>query len=161
MAFGIDVDDGLLRECRRQGLRVLKAFAEDLPVRTSSIDGLICKVVIPLTVEDRAVGEIARVLKRGGLGHLCVHGSGYSLRYLLRAPTWKLRFYGMRTLINTWLYATSGLRLPGFLGDTLYQSERRLAKYYRKTGLRLSRRTETRRFLGLPVFIYHTVEKVV
>jgi ubiquinone/menaquinone biosynthesis C-methylase UbiE len=159
-AFGIDVNDGALDECRRRGLRVLKAYAEDLPVKTSSLDGLVCKVVLPLTVEHRAVAEIARVLKTGGRGHLCVHGAGYYLRYLLRAPSWKLCVYGLRTLVNTWLYAASGRQLPGFLGDTLYQSERRLSRYYRQAGLRLSRRAPSRGFLGFPVFIYHTIERV-
>ena len=159
-AFGLDVDHGSLVECRSRGMHVLKAFAEDLPVKSSSLDGVVCKVVIPLTVEHRVIGEIARVLKAGGRGHLSVHGAGYALRYLLRAPTWPLRFYGFRTLVNTWLYALTGRRIPGFLGDTLYQSERRLDRYYRKNKLRLWERTPSPKFLGLPVFIYHTVEKV-
>ena len=159
-AFGIDLDERSLEECRSRGLRVVKASAHALPVRTASLDGAVCKVVLAYTDEARAMAEIARVLKAGGVGRLCYHGAGYYVRYLLAARTWKYRAYGLRTLLSTWFYAATGRRLPGFLGDTLYQSERRLARYYRRHGLRLWKATATREFLGFPVFIYHTVTKV-
>jgi SAM-dependent methyltransferase len=159
-ALGIDLDESSLQECRRLGLLVAFGCAEHLPVRTSCLDGVLCKVVIPYTDEDRALAEIARVLKPGAVGHLFYHGAGYYLRYLLVARTWRHRFYGLRTLVNTWLFAVSGRRLPAFLGDTLYQSHRRLAQYYGRKGLRLRHNAEARRFCGLPVFIYHVVEKV-
>jgi SAM-dependent methyltransferase len=158
-AFGIDVDEGALLECRSRGLRVLRAHAEDLPVRTASLDGVVCKVVVPYTDESRALTEIARVLKPGGVGHFSYHGAGYYLRYLLAGRTWAFRFYGLRTLVNTWLYALSGRRLPGLFGDTIYQSRRRLGKHYRNTGLRLRQNREAKTFYGWPVFIYHVVER--
>ncbi len=159
-AFGIEVDRAALADCRSRGLRVLHACAEQIPVKNAGLDGLVCKVVIPYTDEARVVSEIGRVLKRESVGHLCYHGAGYSLRYLVFAPSWKFRFYGLRTLVNTWLYRATGRRLPGFLGDTIYQSRRRLAKYYRENGLRLLQESPARAFLGFPVFIYHTIQRV-
>ena len=80
---------------------------------------------------------------------------------LIGPAAFPFRVYGLRTLVNTWAYATTGRRLPGFFGDTLYQSERRLTRYYRQHGLVLRRRTESKSFLGRPVFLYHTLEKAV
>jgi hypothetical protein len=67
--------------------------------------------------------------------------------------------YLVRSLV-TWLYVLFGVRLPGFLGDTLYQSRPRLRGYNRRAGLRLIEDTPARTFLGLPVFLYQTVKRV-
>jgi len=63
-------------------------------------------------------------------------------------------------LFNTWLYNATGVRLPNFLGDTLYQSRRRLRSYYARRALTVIDEVAGPRFLGLPVFIYQTVRKV-
>ena len=100
------------------------------------------------------------MLKPGASAHLCYHGVGYYLRYLLCASSLKLRFYGLRTLVNTWFYIVTERRVPGFLGDTLFQSRRRLARYYRQSGLSLQKESPSPSFLGCPVFIYHSVRKM-
>jgi ubiquinone/menaquinone biosynthesis C-methylase UbiE len=157
--FGLDIDAGALARCRERGLPVMLASAERIPVADSSLDGVVCKVVIPLLAEDRAVAEFARILKPGGECYLVSHGAGFYLRYLLAPPHWKYRIYALRTLANTWLWAGTGRRLPGSLGDTAYQSRRRLARYYREHGLRLTHEAEAKNFLGLPVFIYQKLRK--
>ena len=159
-AFGIEVDRAALADCRSRGLRVLHACAEQIPVKNASLDGLVCKGVIPFTDEPCAFREIGRVLKSEAVGYTCYLGAGYYLRYLVFAPSWKFRFYGLRTLVNTWLYRATGRRLPGFLGDTIYQSRRRLATRYCADGLRLIQESPARTFLGFPVFIYHTIQRV-
>lgn len=158
-AIGIDADWTSLVSCRGQGLRVLWARAEQIPVKDASLDGLVCKVVIPYTHEARAFREVSRILKKGAVCYCCYHGAGYYLRYLLIGPSWDFRLYALRTLVNTWFYAFTGQRLPGFLGDTLYQTRRRLARYYSRNGLRLLQETLPRTFLGLPVFVYHSLQK--
>jgi hypothetical protein len=140
-------------------LRFYGPRAEALPFRTGSLDGLICKVVLPYTDETHALGEFARVLAPHGIAFVCSHGPGYYLGYLLVAPAWKERFYGLRTIVNTWLYAVSGRRLPGFLGDTVYQTRGRLDRAYRRLGLRLVDDTRSPSFMGLPVFIYQRLER--
>jgi hypothetical protein len=90
---------------------------------------------------------------------LDLHGLGYSLRYLLRPDMWKRSVYAAKTILNTEAYHLAGRRLPGLLGDTLFQSERRLRRYYLSAGLRLETTIPTRRFVGRPVFIGHVVRK--
>jgi SAM-dependent methyltransferase len=158
-AIGVDLDVEALATCATQGLAVVQARAEALPFRTGSLGGLICKVVLPYTDETRALGELSRVLAPHGTAFVCSHGPGYYLRYLLAAPAWKERFYGLRALVNTCFYAVFGWRLPGFLGDTVYQTRGRLARAYRRLGLRLVEDTRSPRFMGLPVFIYQRLER--
>jgi SAM-dependent methyltransferase len=159
LGIGIDVDAAALAHCRQASLRVARARAEQMPIRTEAVDGLLCKVVLPYTDESGVVREIARVLRPGGGARLSGHGAGYYLRYLVSGPSWKYRVYAVRALLNTWLYAASGRRLPGFAGDTVYQSDRRLRSYYSRNGLSLVGTGPAPRFLGLPVFIYHSVRK--
>jgi hypothetical protein len=119
----------------------------------------LCKVVLPYTDERRAIKEIGRVLAKGGVAVIYLHGLGYSLRYLFKPDIWKRSVYAARTIFNTMIYRLSGRRLPGFLGDTIFQSDRRLRRYYRSAGLTLESVIQSRRFLGQPVFIGHVVRK--
>lgn len=155
--FGVETDPDLAVNGRTSGLFVCRAIAEHLPFRTAVFDGVICKVVVPYTRERIAVQEIARVLRRGGTAQVSYHGAGYYLRYLLTERQWKRRVYAARVILNTWFYALTNRRFPGFWGDTLYQSDRRLRRHYRHAGLAVVRRHPSAKFLGLPVFIYHTV----
>lgn len=119
------------------------AAAEALPFRDGTFDGVVCKVMLPYTDERRALAEIARVLRAGGTCRLSGHGLGYYVRYLLCGRLLE-RIYAARTIVNTWLYRLTNRRL---VGDTLYQSPRRLPV------------DALSRFLGLPVFIYATLER--
>lgn len=156
---GIEYDHALAVSGRRGGLWVCRAAAEHLPFASGVFDGVMCKVVIPYTNEAKAVSEIARVLRAGGVGHISYHGLGYSLRYLLTDPNWKRRIYGARTIVNTHVYRLTGRRLPGFWGDTVYQAPGPLLQYYRRAGLQLVAAHPSKRFASAPVFIYHTVRR--
>jgi len=158
-SVGIELDPDLAAAGRRSGLAVCRAVAERLPFRSGVFDGLICKVVIPYTAEAAAVAEIARVLRPGAMARVSYHGLGYKLRYLLTERDWRRRVYGGRVIANTLVYSMTGKRLPGFWGDTLYQSERRLRSYYDRAGLELVQTLPSRHFLGSPVFIYHTLRR--
>jgi SAM-dependent methyltransferase len=154
---GIEYDRVLAVAGRAAGLTVCRAAAEHLPFRSASFDGVICKVVIPYTDEAKAVAEIARVLRPGGIGRISYHGLGYFLRYLLTDP--KHSIYAARSIVNSQVYRLTGQRLPGFWGDTLYQAGSPLRRYYRRAGLDLIREHPSRHFAGAPVFIYHTVRR--
>jgi SAM-dependent methyltransferase len=158
-SVGLEVDPDLARKGRQAGLSVCRAQAEHLPFATGSMDGVVCKVVIPYTDEEKAVTEVARVLRPGGTARVSYHGSGYFLRYLMADRDWRRRVYGLRTIANTLLYAWTGSRLSGFWGDTLYQSERRLRRYYAANGLELVEVRPSPRFAGAPVFIYHVLRR--
>lgn len=158
-AVGIEYDGSLAAKGAAAGLPVCRAKAEQLPFPTASLDGVLCKVVVPYTDELKAVAEIGRVLRPGGVARVSYHGLGYSLKYLCTERNWKRRVYGARVIVNTWLYALSGRRLPGFWGDTLYQSSARLRHYYRRSGLDLLEERPPARFAGAPVFLYHTLRR--
>jgi len=116
-------------------------------------------VVIPYTDEQLAIAEIGRVLAPGGVALLYLHGLGYSLRYLLKPDIWKRSVYAAKTILNTVVYRLVRRRLPGRLGDTLFQSETRLRRCYRSAGLTLESTIPYRRFVGRPSFIGHVVRK--
>jgi SAM-dependent methyltransferase len=157
--IGLDLDLTALSRCRSLGLAVLMARAEQIPIASGTLDGIICKVVLPYTCEDQVIREISRLLKPGARCYLISHGAGYYLRYLLWSQSWKYRLYGLRSLLTTWVWVLTNKRLPGFLGDTIYQSRRRLARYYQENGLLLLEDTSSKTFGGLAVFIQHRIEK--
>ena len=156
---GIDPSQPLVDEAVARGLPVLRGAAERLPIQSHSADGVICKVVVPYTDERRAIAEWARVLRPGGRVLAAYHGAGYYLRYLTTGPGLAYRVYGARSLVNTWWYALTDRRLPGFVGDTLYQSTRRLAGYYDEFGFELEREVPAPTYGGKPVFIYHQLRR--
>jgi SAM-dependent methyltransferase len=158
-AYGIEHNPALAATGRVAGLTVCRAQAEGLPFRDGSLDGVVCKVVIPYTDEARAIAEIARVLRPDGIARVSFHGLGYSLRYLLQGENWKRRVYAARVILNTIVYAIAGRRLPGFVGDTLYQGRGRLQRYYRRAGLDVIRDHPAPTFLGAPVFIYQALRR--
>lgn len=158
--IGLDLEHSVLLKCRSKGLDVLRGRAEQLPIKEDSVDGILCKVVLPYTREDQAIKEFNRVLKSGGICYLNGHGAGYYLKYLLLSPSFKQRFYGLRSLVNTWLWVLAGSRLPGFMGDTTYQSRRRLNRYFSENRFNLSKDTPSKRFLGFPVFTYQIIQKL-
>lgn len=159
LPFGVDLVGTELAKLHANGFDVIGAIAERLPFRDGSFDGVVCSVVVPYTDEAIAVAEWARVLTPGGSVRVSYHGFGYALRQLLRGPGLALRFYGLRTIVNSWIYAMTGRRLPGWIGDTIYQSERRLGRYYERTGFRVVASSTSRMPGRFPVFIYHHLER--
>ena len=159
LALGVEYDDHLAARARADGLRVCRAAAEHLPFASASMDGLVCKVVIPYTDELAALSEVARVLRPGAIARVSYHGLGYSLRYLFTDRNWKRRVYAARVIVNTGVYRLTGSRLPGFWGDTVYQSPELLRQYYDRVGLELVEEYPAPRFCGAPVFIYHQLRR--
>jgi SAM-dependent methyltransferase len=158
-AVGVEPTASLVADLQSRGFDVRQGFAEHLPLEDRSVDGVICKVALPYTDERRAIGEWARVLRQGGRVRACYHGAGYYLRYLREGPGAAVRVYAMRSLANSWWYSATGRRLPGFIGDTLYQSAARLARYYAANSFSLNRSWAAPEYAGKPVFIYHELTK--
>jgi SAM-dependent methyltransferase len=156
---GVEPSQDRVDEVAARGLVVHRGAAERLPIESQSVDGVVCKVVVPYTNERRAIAEWARVLRPGGRVLAVYHGAGYYLRYLTTGPGLAFRVYGARSLVNTWWYALTDRRLPGFVGDTLYQSAKRLADYYDEFGFELEREVPAPTYGGKPVFIYHRLRR--
>ncbi len=157
--FGVDPDRSSLNECRKRGLNVVAGEAEKLPFADGTFDGILCKVVLSYTDDRKAVAEIARTLRPGATAYIVTHGAGYYLIYLLKNRPLATRFYGLRSLINTTFLSLTGKRLPGFVGDTIYQSERRLSQLYTANGLEITSSRSSTGPLGFPVFIYHKITR--
>ena len=64
--IGVEPDFPSAIKCLKRGFPVVKAFAEHLPFPDKMFDGIICKAVLCLTIEDEAMREIRRVLKQDG-----------------------------------------------------------------------------------------------
>ena len=158
-AIGLELDPVSARGCRARGHLVIRAKAEELPIRSGSSPGVLCKVVLPYTDERLALAEISRILSPGGVALLYLHGLGYFVRLLVWPAEWRHVVYGVRTIVNTFFYRIFARRLPGFLGDTIYQSDGRMARYYQQSGLTLEGRLPFRKFMGLPVFMGHLLRK--
>ena len=156
---GVEVNDWSLEQAAAKGRPVHRAPAEALPFPDASFDGVIFKGVLSFTDEDRAFAEIARVLRPGGRLEALYQGPGFALRDLLLGRSARKRIYGARSLANSVGVALAGLRLPGWLGDTAHVTHGRLARHYRRYGLRLVTHTPSPTFLGLPVYIYHSAER--
>jgi len=158
---GVEIDRSLVRACQAKGMPVSEGRAERLPIEDSSVDAIVCSVVLSYTLERQAVEEWARVLKPGGVINATYHGIGYGLNYLFYGPRFKTRVYGFRMLANTLFYRLTSHRLPGFLGDTLCQTSRRMMTYYRTFGLRLEREQVVGVVAGTPRFLCHRVIKPI
>jgi ubiquinone/menaquinone biosynthesis C-methylase UbiE len=161
LGCGTGTHTAMLRNarCRAVGLDILgtgdvRAQAEALPFRAESFDGVLVSVSLPYLDERRAIREVARVLRGGGMARIVTHGSGYYLRYLLHG-TPKQRVYAARTLINSWLYWRIGRRV---VGDTLYHNMTRIRRWCREHGFAVSDAAQTT-YCGLPVFLYVTLER--
>jgi SAM-dependent methyltransferase len=156
---GIEPDEKCVGICAKKGLTVMRAEAENLPFADKSVDGIICKGILPFTEEESAIREIGRVLKDDGKCYLVTLGSGYYFRYLLLSLSLKFKLYGSRALLNTWMLEVFGMGLPGFLGDTVYSTHKRLEQLTAENRLRIiSKRTS--HFLGFPVFVYTELQRV-
>lgn len=157
--IGIEPDASLVAAGQSSGLDVRAGSAELIPLADSSAQGVLCKVSLPYTDERRAISEIARIMAPGASLIACYHGSGYYLRYAIQGPSLARRAYGVRSLLNSWWYAISRRRLPGWIGDTVYQSRARLQRCYNAVGLELTEDVPSPTFAGAPVFIYHRVRR--
>ncbi len=158
--YGLEFDRRLVEKFQAEGFNVCLGRAEELPYEADCFDAVVCSVVVPYTRERRAIAEIARVLKPGGTVNMSFHGIGYALNYLGRPGSWKLRFYGLRMLLNTGCYWATRARLPGPLGDTLIQTRRQLRHHYRRYGLKLVREEVKPEGAAFPLFIYHQAKKI-
>ena len=94
--FGVDLSRGMLAQARRRELDVVQASVTSLPFADASFD-LVCsfKVLAHVEAIERAIAEMARVLRPGGY-LVAEFYNARSLRYLikrLKPPTPTSRDY--------------------------------------------------------------------
>ncbi|MCM3871177.1 MAG: class I SAM-dependent methyltransferase [Pyrinomonadaceae bacterium] len=116
-AFGVGVDvvpetgrvgrelfSELLDEAR---VSFVRSAAEALPFQTGSFDVAVCRLALPYTENDRALSEMARVLRPGGVLLLKIHHAAYYLRKAesgLRAADARSVIHALRVLTSGVLY---------------------------------------------------------
>jgi ubiquinone/menaquinone biosynthesis C-methylase UbiE len=118
--IGIDVARERVAVCRllaqaggRDNADFVVGSLEQLPFATGSFDGAISYSVLYFTDYRRAIAEIGRVLRSGGLFYLSTNGVGRYLYDVVHNPhpaaDFHPRAYGLRSLMNTLLGRRVGL----------------------------------------------------
>jgi ubiquinone/menaquinone biosynthesis C-methylase UbiE len=133
--YGLEIESALVRRGIGEGFDCTQGFAEELPYPNNTFDTVVSSVVLPYTKPQKSISEMVRVLKPGGSLRLTTHSFRYGLN-LLSDENYKMRIYGARMIVNSWVYYTTNLRLPGFLGDTLCTSADYLERKAKKVGLK-------------------------
>jgi SAM-dependent methyltransferase len=135
-AFGIGVD--VVPDTGRAGRQLfstlveaervsfVRAAAEALPFQTGSFDVAVCRLALPYTENDRALSEMARVLRPGGVLLLKIHHASYYLRKIesgLRERNPRSVIHALRVLTSGILYhATSRQPRTRLTGGETFQT---------------------------------------
>lgn len=83
-AVGLDISRGMLAHARARGLDVVEGSATDLPFEDESFDTVYSfKVLAHVEAIERAMSEVARVLRPGGRAALEFYNTR-SLRYVIK-----------------------------------------------------------------------------
>lgn len=83
-AVGVDISRGMLRRAQQRGLNVVEGSATDLPFADERFDAVYSfKVLAHVEAIERAMAEVARVLRPGGTAVLEFYNR-HSLRYLVK-----------------------------------------------------------------------------
>lgn len=120
-----------------------RAAAEALPFAPSSFDVIICRLALPYTDNARALAEMARVLRPGGVLLLKIHHPRYylseavqSLAALSPLPA----VHAARVLTAGAIYRITG-RQPRtrLIGTETFQTEKMLQRELERFGLKIRR----------------------
>lgn len=120
-------------------VRFATSGAEHLPFADGSFDLVLCRVAIPYTDNRRAILEMSRVLRPGGILLLKTHHLRYYLRKALdgvrrRSPLFSI--HALRVLLTGMIYHLTG-RQPagGLLLRETFQTSWLLRRELRRAGL--------------------------
>lgn len=121
----------------------MRAVGEALPFASGAFDLVNCALALPYMDNRRALGEMARVLKAGGLLLLRIHHARFYAGELLRAARSReagMSFYFARVLATGAVYHLFRRQPPRvrFLDET-FQTEWLLRKELARHGLRIER----------------------
>ena len=141
-AFGIGVD--VVEEAGRirrelfsalvEGAPIsfVRAAAEALPFQAGSFDVAVCRLALPYTENDRALSEMARVLRPGGMLLLKIHHLYYYLRKMgsgLLAADVRSVIHALRVLASGILYhATNHQPRTRLTGGETFQTRHLLRR---------------------------------
>ncbi|HKY21194.1 MAG TPA: class I SAM-dependent methyltransferase [Vicinamibacterales bacterium] len=151
--FGVGID--LSEEVGRAGRELFatyhprariafgRARAEALPLKSGSVDLVICRLALPYTDNVRALGEMARVLRPGGRLLLRIHHWRFYLNEMLSGVSAlkpRVVVHDVRVLLAGALYSLTG-RQPrnAFVGTESFQTNRLVRRELARYGLAIQR----------------------
>lgn len=147
---GVDISDAALRTAREvyathlPDAKVIfaKSTAESLPFADAAFDVVNCGLALPYTDNARAIEEVARVLRPGGLFLLKIHHARYYLD-LIRSGLARLEassvLYGGRVLAAGTLYQLTGRQPRARFLNESFQTRGLLRRELSKHGLSIER----------------------
>lgn len=116
-----------------------RATAETLPFRSQVFDVVICRIALPYMDNRRALGEMARVLKQGGVFLLKIHHARFYLRELWRSlRPFRIRpvIHDLRVLVAGTMYHVFRRQPRNILtGGETFQTRWMLERELRRCGL--------------------------
>jgi SAM-dependent methyltransferase len=130
---------------RAPGAKVvfMRAWAEALPFAEASFDVVVCRLALPYTDNARALSEMARVLRTGGILLLKIHHPRYYLGEAARAlaALSPLTFiHAARVLAAGTLYSITGRQTRSkLISPETFQTEAMLRRELRRVGLKIRR----------------------
>ena len=150
--FGVGIDRSpevgaagrrLFRE-HQPGSRVafVRATAEHLPFATSSVDVIVCRLVLPYTDNARALTEIARVLRPGGALLLKFQHARFYVRELatgLAERQFKSVVHACRVLVAGAIYHLTGSQPRRWITGESFQTMWLLRRELARNGLEIQR----------------------
>lgn len=121
---------------------LFRALAENLPFAPASFDVVLCRVALPYMNNRRAIAEVARVLRGGGVFLLKTHAPAFytaMVRERWKTLSLKQLAYPLICLAGSAWHQTTGWQLEkGFWkGKEVFQTEKFLQKECAKNGLRI------------------------
>lgn len=122
-------------------VQFMRGMAEDLPFPSESFDVVNCGLALPYMNQGRAIGEVARVLRPGGVFLLKMHHLRYYLRDLWQGMTGQgllLMVHAGRVLTAGSIYHLIGRQTDTrLLGYETYQTRWMLNRELSRHGLTL------------------------
>ena len=120
----------------------MRATAEDVPLASSSVDVVVCRLVLPYTDNARALAEIARVLSPGGVLLLKFQHARFYFRELATGLTqrqFKSVVHACRVLVAGAVYHLTGSQPRRWISGESFQTIWLLRRELARNGLEIQR----------------------
>jgi SAM-dependent methyltransferase len=159
LRVGVDIDATALAFGTRllqadpQDMQLVRCSACQMPFPDRSFTHILCRVALNYTHQQRALAEMVRLLKPGGLLYCHAEGPGYTLRRLLRASSPRALAGIVRDgLLGLLLEGTGWQPTPGgrWRGSSIFATARRLTRSLRQWDCVILHAEPTGSYLGLP-----------
>lgn len=126
-----------------ESVSFVRGGAESLPFDSNAFDVVICRIALPYTDNRRALDEIARVLRRGGVLLLKIHHARFYVDELIRSLfSLNVLFvaHDLRVLFAGLIYHVVGKQPRNALtGSETFQTKWMLQRELSRRGLRIDR----------------------